>query len=165
MNDKDVMRLFFHYILSSMISNSMWSVGKTKQQAGLLFTIQDEAFTLLLMMNNWEVWEKMALGEKRGKGMSDKTLFTNKSVDLNNVSVCIKGWSNDGLKEFNEIVNYLTTVRNNSNVIDIENEILEEYQNVFFDKSKKRRRTINDNAIWQERVRPFDGYSMNFEQV
>ena len=69
------------------------------------------------------------------------------------------------MKEFNEIVNYLVSVRNNSNVIDMENKLMEEYQNVELDKSKKRRRTINDNVILQERVRPFDGYLMNFEQV
>ena len=165
MNDKDVIRSFFHYVLSNMISNSLWSVGKSEQRAGLLFSIHDEAFSLLVMMNNWEVWEQMALGEKRGKGISGKTLFTNKTVELDDFKVCIKGWSNEGLKVFNEILNYLATVRNNANTINMENELMLEYKNLVLDKSKKRRRDYNDNVLLEERVRPFDGYSMNFEQV
>ena len=67
-----------------------------------IFTIHNEGFALLTLINNWKVWEAMAKGAKRTRGSEAMTLFTNVKETYNNgAEVKIKGWSNEGLKEFN----------------------------------------------------------------
>ena len=51
-------------------------------------------------------------------------------------------------------------------MINMENKLMLEYKNLEIDtQPKKRKRIYKDNVLLEERVRPFDGYSMNFEQV
>ena len=126
--DKDILRSFFHYGLSNLTSNGNWNVNRSEQRAGLLFSIHNEAYALLVIINNWSVWEQMALGVKRGISSPGKTLFTNKFVEVNDTSVCMKGWNNKGMKEFNEILNYLVTIRNDIEMINMETELMMEYK-------------------------------------
>ena len=166
-NQKSIMRAFVHYCLCHVIPSSVWSVTRSDQRISKIFTIQDEAFVLIVMMNNWEIWEKMAAGEKRerGKNWDEYTLFTNKKVIYNDREVLIKGWSNEGLNEFNNIINYLYTIRNSEDTIRIENQILEEYRELDSNRCGKRKRSNNDEVILADRVMPFDGYSQTFVQV
>ena len=81
--------------------------SRLEERTGKLFTIQDEAFAVLLTMNSWNVWEKLASGEKRGRGQHGDTLFTNQKKSINGETIMVKGWSNDGMKELNKILCYL----------------------------------------------------------
>ena len=148
-----------------MISNNVWVGSRSEKRAGLIFSIQDEAFTLLIMMNNWGVWERMVKGVKRNKGMSGDTLYTNKKVKINNTSLSLKGWSNEGMQEFNDIIRYLASVRNTDDAIEVENEIMNEYKGSGLSRCLKRRKRNNDDILLGERITPFDGYNMTFEQV
>ena len=116
-------------------------------------------------MNNWSVWEQMALGVKRGISSPGKTLFTNKFVEVNDTSVCMKGWNNEGMKEFNEILNYLVSIRNDIHMINMETELMMEYERFDVVTPKKQKRNCNNDVLLEERVVPFDGYTLNFEQV
>ena len=116
-------------------------------------------------MNNWKVWEAMANGEKRTRGeQTNDTLFTNKMCTINNVEIRTKGWSNDGLKEFNIILRYLTSVRNKEEQKDMEQKLLEEEQSIAVTSGKKRKRVNNDEIINAEREIPLDAYTLQFSQ-
>ena len=129
-----------------------------------IFTIQDEAFVLLVFMNNWKVWEEIANGDKRKRGKNSNTLFTNTKKKYNGKDIKIKGWNNEAMKEFNETGTYLSTVRNMDDVIEIENDLKEEYKRMNSTKCGKQKRDNNDESILAERVLPFDGYSQTFVQ-
>ena len=165
LKDKDVLRAFIHYALSNMIANSIWVGSRSEKRAGLMFSLQDEAYAILIMMNNWGVWERMVKGEKRDRGKSSDTLYTNKTVTINSVNLSLKGWTNEGMQEFNDILEYLSTVRNNEDTIEMENEIMNEYNDLDYIKSRKRKKRDHDDILLSERIRPFDGYNMVFEQV
>ena len=108
-NDKDIIRAFFHYALSNMLSRSTWLMERSTQRGGMIFSICDEGFAILVMMNNWDVYEKLSNGEERTRGKLLKTLFTNSRVESSDPKVTLKmlkGWSGKGVKEFNEITNY-----------------------------------------------------------
>ena len=93
------------------------------------------------------------------------TLFTNKKQRYNSgVEVKIKGWSNEGLKEFNNILRYLITVRNKSDMKNLETELMEEEKEMLVDKTRKRKRENNDDQMIAEREIPLDAYNINFIQ-
>ena len=54
-NDKEQMRLFVYYALRHMIPSNTWNTSKANTHISHLFSIHDEAFALLIMMNNWSV--------------------------------------------------------------------------------------------------------------
>ena len=160
----DIYRAFAHYGFSNVVPSNVWNVSKSEDRISKIFSIQDEAFVLLLLMNNWSVFESMARGEKRERGKQWETLFTNRTKTYNGVQVKIKGWNNEGLKEFNETINYLTTVRNMDAVINVEENLMKEYKEMRNKRRGKRKRDNNDDLILAERVLPQDGYSQTFIQ-
>ena len=167
-NDKDIMRAFFHYALSNMVTRSTWLLERSTQRGGMIFSICDEGYAILVMMNNWEVYERLSNGEERKRGKLLKTLFTNSKVETNDPKVTIKmlkGWSGKGVKEFNEITTYLLSIRNEEYVIELEKELMQEFKELDMDKTGKHKRDKNDEFILENRVTPFDGYSIGFEQV
>lgn len=165
-NDKDVLKSFTHYALRHMVPIHVWNGSKDRMRISHIFSIHDEAFAILVMMNNWKVWESMALGEKRTRGgKTTDTLFTNKLYVCNDVKVNVKGWSNDGLKEFNVTLRYLMTVRNKPNMKQIEEELLVEEKELGNMNVRKRKRGVNyDEILISEREVPLDAYSLNFAQ-
>ena len=167
-NDKDIIRAFFHYALSNLIFKSTWLLQRSTQRAGMIFSICDEAYAILVMMNSWDVFERLSSGEERRRGKILKTLFTNSKVESNNPNVTIKvlkGWSGKGMREFNEITTYLLGVRNEEYIIELENELMQEYEELDMENTGKRKRDGNDDFLLEDRVTPFDGYSIGFQQV
>ena len=162
---KEVFRSFVNYVLKYMVATSTWNGSKDNVRLSYIFSIHDEAFAILTIMNNWKVWERMAKGEKRPRGNESLTLFTNKKQRYNSgVEVKIKGWSNEGLKEFNNILRYLITVRNKSDMKNLETELMEEEKEMLVDKTRKRKRENNDDQMIAEREIPLDAYNINFIQ-
>jgi len=167
-NDKDMIRSFFHYVLSNMVSKSNWMISRATERGGLIFSICDEGLALLMMMNNWEVWEEMSSGKERTRGELLNTMFTNSRVESNDPNVTIKvikGWSGKGMKEFNKIMTYLVNVRNEEHVIEMEKELMQEYKELDMGKTGKRKRDGNDQFLLEDRVTPFDAYNIGFQQV
>ena len=163
--DVDIMNAFVHYILSHLIPHNVWLASRSEERTGKLFTIQDEAFAVLLTMNNWNVWEKLATGEKRGRGQHGDTLFTNQKEDINGETIMLKGWSNDGMKEFNKILRYLIQVRNSDDTIEMEREIMMRYRAIDSLRKGKRKRDSNNEHILNDREMPLDAYNITFVQV
>ena len=148
-----------------MVATSTWNGSKDNVRLSYIFSIHDEAFAILTIMNNWKVWERMAKGEKRPRGNESLTLFTNKKQRYNSgVEVKIKGRSNEGLKEFNNILRYLITVRNKSDMKNLEMELMEGEKDMLVDKTRKRKRDNNDDQMIAEREIPLDAYNINFIQ-
>ena len=163
--DKDLMRSFVQYGLRHMISINAWNASKENVRISHIFSIHDEAFAILLIMNNWTVWEKMALGHKRSIGENSGTLYTNKVIKKNEkVSTVVRGWSNQGLKEFNVILKYLVTVRNKVEIKQVENMLKEEYKENNEKRLRKRKRQNQDENLIAEREVPLDAYSLEFSQ-
>ena len=106
----------------------------------------------------------MANGEKRLKGKPSDTLFTNKNLTLNDIQMMNKGWTNEGLKEFNVILRYLASVRNKNEMKQIEEELKREYEEYSMLQLGKRKRKNNDELLMSEREVPLDGYSLGFNQ-
>ena len=108
----------------------------------------------------------MAKGEKREKGRQLETIFTNQKKQIGDIEVRMKGWSNNGMREFNKTLRYLISVRNLYEWQKIENELMNEYKEMDDDKSgKKRKRDNNDEILLMDREAPLDAYSLNFVQV
>ena len=165
--NKNMMIAFVHYCLSHVVPSSTWSINRSEYQIRKIFTIQDEAFVLLVMMNNWKVWEQMAKGEKRdrGKNWDNFTLYTNKKKNYAGKEILIKGWSNDGMTEFNNCQMILKDERGKKTSIEMEDDIVEYYNELDMNKNGKRKRDNHDELILAERVMPLDGYCVNFTEV
>ena len=161
----DIIRAFVHYGLSHVIQANNWAIYRSQKRISRTFSIQDEAWVLLLFMNNWDVWESIAKGGKRKKGTKSDTLFTNKKKRYNDNEIMMKGWNNDGLREFNNTLNYLVTVRNMDSIITLESKLLEEFKEIDQKRSRKRKRDSSDKLILADMVLPMDGYSQNFIQM
>ena len=143
----DIFHSYVHYGLNHVIPNNVWNVSRSQSRIGQVFTIHDEAFVILIMMNNWKVWESMAKGEKREKGRQLETIFTNQKKQIGDIEVRMKGWSNNGMKEFNKTLRYLISVRNLYEWQKIENELMNEYKEMDDDKSGKKRKRDNNDEI------------------
>ena len=165
LKDENVLLAFVDYVLKHMIANNVWLASRSEEKAGNLFSLHDEAFAILTMMNNWDEWEKMASGERRGRGKQGDTLFTNQKKSINGKSLLVKGWSNEGMIEFNKIVRYLSQVRNKDDIIEIERKVMMRYREIDTMRKGKRRRESNDEYILQDREVPLDAYNMSFVQI
>ena len=182
---KDVVtfKAFVHYALRNMIPSNEWVASKSEICVGKICTIYDEAFAVLVLMNNWLEWKAMVGGQDRRRDENSRTLFTNKHVSLggerNSGStegsrrrkkknmVQIKGWSEEGISVYNKILQYLVSVRNESEYKDIEEELLEIYKDEEGDGTKggKRKRSDVADEILLKKTKPFDAYSLTFVQM
>ena len=80
------------------------------------------------------------------------------------MSTVVRGWSNQGLKEFNVILKYLVTVRNKVEIKQVENMLKEEYKENNEKRLRKRKRQSQDENLIAEREVPLDAYSLEFSQ-
>ena len=80
------------------------------------------------------------------------------------MSTVVRGWSNQGLKEFNVILKYLVTVRNKVDIKQVENMLKEEYKENNEKRLRKRKRQNQDENLIAEREVPLDAYSLEFLQ-
>ena len=164
--DLDILRSFVHYALQHVIPKSTWIGGKSEELIGRLFSIHDEALVVLLLMNSWMEWEEQANGNDRERKKDKvRTIFTNQ---LDSASVHqIKGWSNEGMREFNRILQYLVTIRNVEDHKAVEQRLMEEYIEVEGKKERrKRKREFDDDDVLADLIQPLDGYGgLNFVQI
>ena len=183
--DVVVLKAFVHYALRNMIPSNEWAASKSEICVGKIFTIYDEAFAVLVLMNNWMEWKAMVGGQDRKRDENSKTLFTNKHIVLSQGGgrtsgstddsirrkkknlVQIKGWSEEGISVYNEILQYLVSVRNESEYKNIEEELLKIYKDEEANGGKggKRKRCDVADEILLKNTKPFDAYSLTFVQM
>lgn len=170
--DVDLLRGFVHFCLKNVIFNATWTVNRSDMRLGEMFTIQDEAFALMLMMNCWVVWEDKAKGVSVERGRKAKTIFTNTLLRVRSrggdvKEVLNKGWNNASVKEFNNCMKYLKTVRNLDSYKLIEMSLLEEYKELDKDGRKAKRRRVVDDDLTDllDIEEPMDAYNFDFVQL
>ena len=76
----DMFRSFVHFGLQHIKSKIDWQYERQDVTISNFFSVYDESFVILLMMNSWKEFEMMARGERIPRG-DRKTLFTNCIVD------------------------------------------------------------------------------------
>ena len=81
----DMFRSFVHFGLQHIKSKIDWQYERQDVTISNFFSVYDESFIILLMMNSWKEFEMMARGERIPRG-DRKTLFTNCIVDETDIS-------------------------------------------------------------------------------
>ena len=76
----DMFRSFVHLCLQHTKSKIDWQYERQDVTISNFFSVYDESFVILLMMNSWKEFEMMARGERIPRG-DRQTLFTNCIVD------------------------------------------------------------------------------------
>ena len=181
--NKNVMDAFVTYALKNTVPYQIWVGSKSEICVRKIFSIYDEAFALLVIMNNWKEWEYLiGLGKDIRKDRREsRTLFTNKYIDIvedgdgrgiraginygKKKKIQIKGWNEDGIEEYNNILRYLSTVRNDVDHIEVEEQLLARYKEEDKLQLGKRKRACNEVEALTKKVKPFDAYNMPFVQM
>ena len=63
----ELFEAYLNLFLSCALKKLEWEGKRTDVRIGRLFTIFDEAFVILSMINSWKEWEILAKGEKKTK--------------------------------------------------------------------------------------------------
>ena len=183
MENTDMFRTFVHFCLQHTRSKIDWQYERQDVRISNFFSVFDEAFIILLMMNSWDEFELVAKGENIPRG-NRKTLFTNCSVDSlesssngssdrsvatgsdvrsrigTSVTKKIKGWSVRGIERYNDIIKHVYKMRQKQEQKDMENIIMREYSTL--DESKKRKRKRDESDLETEiEVDAFDAYNFD----
>ena len=102
------------FFLPSIVGKCMW-VTSVQQRAKLqsLTTPSDEAFCLLVLKNNWEVWkwecENPTVSVEYKQAHAPNVLFT--STGKGRRTEAFGGWNKEGIALYNTLVNELTSNR------------------------------------------------------
>ena len=99
-DDEEPYFFFLDKILECVAGRRGWKKARTTQLVSQYCTVSDEAFALLTLENNWEKWEKR---QKRGPGKYTSSTQGNKMFE---------GWSEEGLKRYNQIYQVVKQDRN-----------------------------------------------------
>ena len=81
----DMFRSFVRFGLQNIKSKIDWQYERQDVSISTFFSVYDESFIILLMMNSWKEFEMIAKGEKIQRG-DRKTLFTNCNTDEKNIN-------------------------------------------------------------------------------
>ena len=95
---------FAEYFVSSVIGKSRFKQNCCDNLLSQYATISDEAFAILIFENNFDAWIDMGM-RKDTSGTVVPRKYTNGGKSKGEVasSQHNKGWSNEGLKRFNEL--------------------------------------------------------------
>jgi len=176
----NVLYAFVHYFLKHLVTKTTWGRGFTLQRIGNLFSEDDEAFAILVMINAWNEWEFLVSAPQRNlvtDKKNKKTRYTNCKVDKQPMeddnetvrdsesgtcpSQCsgikttakVRGWSREGLDMYNTITNEIGMLREQDDQVQLEEALLYFYQQLDTNK-KNRSRRVNDESINAIRKNP-----------
>ena len=157
----DLFRAFVHFFLQHTRMKNTWMFERSTQRLGQFFSIHDEAFTILILMNSWGEFEELS---KSNTSKIDKkirkTLYTNCLVtkdgkvvlpdDENRIDTSvktrkIKGWTREGMQMYGQILVHLRSIRNDQSQITMENTLLEEYKAIDNGTRKRKRDDETDD--------------------
>lgn len=126
------------HLAGAVIGQQKWKMGRCYTPMTKSMSVSDEAFMLLLLENQYEMW-KEAKTSRVGRG-----IYTENS---RNKKFC--GWSNDGIRRFNELIKEVRENRNKQYSKSVEEEtfktLAERHKKVLGVKRKnarKRRRIV-----------------------
>ena len=132
--DEEAFAAFVHYALSTTIKKSSWRLSRNKKLVSQIFTKYDEALALLILENNCagikEIVEGVPVDKKtiktkytcKGfKKKSSSNKQTNKSSDGG------RGWTEEGMMRFSEIVSIVESSRDHGRRMGLELRIKQSY--------------------------------------
>ena len=88
-----------HRFVSLMVGKSFWNNNVHFTVFSDLASVADEAFTLLILMNNQAVWNEMAITGNTKRNLASKSLWTKKVQEYQKYP----GWDNEGIAKYNEL--------------------------------------------------------------
>ena len=125
--DVMVMKHFMDNYVSAVVGKQKFKRAASIALLSSFVTVSDEAFALLTIKNNWEVWP--AKFRNKGKDQDDmepipRTKYTNRR----RYGKLRDGWTKDGQREFLKYYNMVTDDRRSAEGIEMEKKLLEIYR-------------------------------------
>jgi hypothetical protein len=161
--DSEAFKFFCNHLLQNVIGKVEWRTNKAASKIIHMATPSDEAFALLLLENSEERWRDMYV-KRNMKSSEVLAKYTNAGDKSKKRHSCkFQGWSNDGLKRFNQLLDIVIANRI-SNML-WEDEFLQERASIFSAGIPPKRRRKDD--VVEERVVPKNDLSylmMQFTQ-
>ena len=151
--NKESFIIYVTKFLKSTYSNTWNKKVNDADSLCSIFTVSDEAFVLLVLENNWERWldinnksKNNYIPTKRNRG--DKPvesdilpLYTNINGNSANAGKEVnRGWTEAGIKRFNELCMTVKEDRKENAVVD--REILHEIRPTILSKASAKRRRL-----------------------
>jgi hypothetical protein len=97
--DGETYAVFCENLLSQVVGRNEWKTRGGSALISEIATVSDEAFAILLLENNYDVWTKEVLGPTTG---SD-TVVTSKYTLNGAGTKKNQGWTNEGLNRYNKL--------------------------------------------------------------
>jgi hypothetical protein len=126
------------YIYGSIIGKRQWNKDKFNKKTSEEMTPSDEAFVLLVIENNWRIFNEVE---------DTEPMYTCKGSTSNRRN---DGWTNEGIMRYNELVAYVKKNRKETFSYNVEEEVM----NVLYEKE-------NGTDARRKRDAPQDGDMTN----
>jgi hypothetical protein len=159
--DSDAFKFFCNHFLQNVIGKIEWRTNKAVKKITDVATPSDEAFALLLLENSEDRWRDMHV--KRNLKTSDvPAKYTNAGNKTKKGHSCkFKGWNNNGIKRFNQLLDVVIANRNSNSLW--EDAFVQERGSTYLEAIAPRRRRMEDAV--EERVIPKNDLSFLLMQV
>ena len=139
---------FIEFFVSSVIGKSCYKQNSCDKLLSEYVTISDEAFAILIFENNFDAWVDMGI-RKDTSGTQVPRKYTNGGKSKADVgsSQHNKGWSEEGLKRFNELFDKVKKNRSSPEAKDFEEKFRAYCDNKVGSKKKKVKVLIQDSFV------------------
>lgn len=131
---------FCYTILPLVLGRKVWKLFPTKTKLTKIASPTDEAWGLLVLENNWEMWEQQARCRNKGIKWSEIPKYEQKKTKWTHNSIGRErflGWDSDGVKRFNELTNQICEDR-------AEHEEFDSTFYNYFEKEENERKNIKN---------------------
>lgn len=126
--DITIMKYFMDHYVSAVIGKQRFRKLAQGSVVSSFVTVSDEAFALLTVKNNQEVWP--AKFRNKGKKLEDMEKVPNpKYTNRRRYGKIRDGWTKDGQREFLRYYNMVMDDRKAEEGIQMEKDLLDLYQN------------------------------------
>ena len=156
--NKNSFDTFVNYFIKKTYSKE-WNNATIHSTTRLsnVMTVSDEAFVFLVLENNWERWldinnksQNKYTPVRRGNGNQITTNVLPKYTNINghpsnDGKNVIRGWSEAGIKRFNELCKIVKKDRKKN--ADVENQIFEMLRSEMETKRSRKRRRCNTARV------------------
>lgn len=138
---RDLYRTFVHFALSATKKKGFWNRQRARVALSEMFTVHDEAFALLCLENGMSVWLRDLEREDYDESHPDQVTIIgpdgkkkepdDKPEKLSHKYITRKqgkGWSNEGIVQFNNLLRMVKEKRNTPHYRSLETEVKGYYE-------------------------------------
>ena len=152
--NEETYKIFCNKLLPCIVGKNEWNKLCWQIHVSKIATISDEAFTILLLENSWDVWKEMADrdDDEENTPYATKPRWTNHSLAAKRY----QGWCKEAHKRYNELYKKVQMDRESNKTFEIN--YLREKVNEKNNK-KKRKRELAQAVIEEEKVICYDDLS------